>query len=83
MPSQLRSVRLRIILAFVVVAIVIFNSLPTTAGTRPPADDTAVTAYLDGQVADAGYPGASIIPRRAGTFAAVRASRLFHAGNPE
>ena len=73
MPSQLRSVRLRIILAFVVVAIVIFNSLPTTAGTRPPADDTAVTAYLDGQVADAGYPGASIAIVRGGRLSELHA----------
>ena len=49
------------------------NSLPTTGGTRAPADDAAVIAYLDAQVADAGYPGASIAIVRAGHVAELHA----------
>ena len=74
MPPLLRSVRVRIILAAAVVAFVVLNSLPTTGGTRNPADDAAVIAYLDAQVADAGYPGASIAIVRAGHVAELHAT---------
>lgn len=73
MPSLLRSARLRIIVAAVVVAFVVLNSLPATGGTRSPADDPAVMAYLDAQVADAGYPGASIAIVRGGHLAQLHA----------
>src|SRR6476661_5889119 len=54
--------------ALLVGAAVIFviNSIPSTGGTRVPADDRAIDAYVDAQVADAGYRGASVALIRGG-----------------
>ncbi len=66
MTLFLRSARMRILVAAGVVALVVVNSLPVSGGVRAPADDPAVLAYLDAQVADAGYPGASVAVIRSG-----------------
>ena len=47
-------------------AIFVINSIPSTGGTQAPADDRAIEAYIDAQVADAGYPGASVAVIRGG-----------------
>ena len=49
------------------------TACPRRAGSATPADDAAVIAYLDAQVADAGYPGASIAIVRGGHVAELHA----------
>jgi CubicO group peptidase (beta-lactamase class C family) len=46
--------------------IFVINSIPSTGGTRAQAGDRAIEAYVDAQVADAGYPGASLAVIRGG-----------------
>ena len=73
---------MRVVLAAGVVALVVVNSLPSTGGTRAPADDRAIVAYLDAQVADAGYPGASIAVIRDGHVAQLHAVGTADADRP-
>ncbi len=73
MSSLLRSARMRVLIAAGVVALVVVNSLPSSGGARPPADDPSIVAYLDAQVADAGYPGASVAVIRDGHVAQLHA----------
>ncbi len=73
MPSLLRSARVRIIVAAGVVALVVVNGMPAPGGIRAPADDHAIVAYLEAQVADAGYPGASVAIIRNGHLSRIDA----------
>ena len=50
----------------VVGALALVNLAPSADGPLPPANDAAVDAYLDAEIADAGYPGASIAVIRDG-----------------
>src|SRR6188472_2902139 len=65
---DLRWARLAIVGAVAVLAVA--NLLPSSDSPSAPAGDEAIDAWLDAQVADAGYPGASV--------AIVRNGRLEH-----
>ncbi len=62
--------RTRLAAIAVVVAVAVVNIVPTAGAPLAPADDATVDAYLDAEIADAGYPGASI--------AIVRDGRVEH-----
>src|SRR6478735_1134216 len=66
MHSAFRSTPVRTALLVGAAAIFVINSIPSTGGTRAPADDHTIEAYIDAQVADAGYPGASLAVIRGG-----------------
>src|SRR6478752_8481265 len=66
MHSAFRSTPVRTALLVGAAAIFVINSIPSTGGTRAPADDHTIEAYVDAQVADAGYPGASLAVIRGG-----------------
>ena len=72
MPSLLRSARSRIIAAAGVIALIAVNTLPASSGPAAPAADSAVADYVAAQIADAGYPGASIAIVRDGRLSLVR-----------
>ena len=72
MHPAFHSTSVRAALMLGAAAIVIINSIPSTGGTRSPADDPAIEAYLDAQIADAGYPGVSIAVIRDGVVSDVR-----------
>jgi len=55
---DLRWTRLAIVGAVAVLAVA--NLLPSSDSPSAPAGDEAIDAWLDAQVADAGYPGASV-----------------------
>ena len=73
MHPAFRSRPVRAALLVGAAAIFVINSIPSTGGTRSPADDAAVEAYIDAQIADAGYPGASIAVIRDGRLADLHA----------
>lgn len=52
--------RTRLAIIAVVGAIALVNILPSSSGLLTPATDAAVDAWLDAEIGDAGYPGASI-----------------------
>lgn len=58
--------RTRLAVIAVVAALVLVNIIPSSSGPLTPADDAAVDAYLDAEIGDAGYPGASIAVIRDG-----------------
>ena len=66
MHPALHSTPVRAALLVGAAAIFVINSIPSTGGTRAPADDRAIEAYVDAQIADAGYPGASLAVIRGG-----------------
>jgi CubicO group peptidase (beta-lactamase class C family) len=66
MHPALRSTPVRAALLVGAAVIFIINSIPSTGGTTTPADDHAIEAYVDAQVADGGYPGASLAIIRGG-----------------
>ena len=66
MHPALRSTPVRAALLVGAAAIFVINSIPSTGGTRAPADDRAIEAYIDAQIGDAGYPGASLAVIRGG-----------------
>ena len=72
MPSLFRSARLRVVAAVGVAALIIVNVVPASSGSSAPADDPAVVDYLRAQIADAGYPGASIAVIRDGRLSQVQ-----------
>ena len=72
MQSLLRSARARIIAAAGVIALIALNALPASSGPVAPAADSAVADYVAAQIADAGYPGASIAIVRDGRLSLVR-----------
>jgi CubicO group peptidase (beta-lactamase class C family) len=66
MHPAFRSTPVRAALLAGAAAIFVINSIPSTGGTQAPADDPAIEAYIDAQVTDAGYPGASLAVIRGG-----------------
>ena len=58
--------RTRLAAIVVVAAIALVNILPSSGGPLTPASDTAVDTWLDAEIGDAGYPGASIAVIRDG-----------------
>ena len=71
MHPAFRSTPVRAGLLVGAAAIFVINSIPSTGGTQAPADDRAIEAYIDAQVTDAGYPGASIAVIRGGRVADI------------
>ena len=66
MHPAFRSTPVRAALLAGAAAIFVINSIPSTGGTQAPAHDRAIEAYVDAQIADAGYPGASLAVIRGG-----------------
>ncbi len=66
MHPALRSTPVRAVLLIGAAAILALNSIPSTGATHAAADDSAIEAYIDAQIADAGYPGASLAVIRGG-----------------
>ena len=74
MHPAFRSTPVRAALLAGAAAIFVINSIPSTGGTQAPADDPAIEAYIDAQVTDAGYPGASLAVIRGGHVTDVHRS---------
>ena len=66
MHPALHSTPVRAALLVGAATIFVINSIPSTGGTRAQAGDRGIEAYVDAQVADAGYPGASLAVIRGG-----------------
>ena len=66
--------RKRLAILAVVGAFALVNVIPANGGPRVPANDATIDAYLDAQIGDSGYPGASVVVIRDGRVEHVHVS---------